>query len=1039
MFLVLAGCGPVSVIFAGSAAVIGIGALVASYNPSEHLGKPTNPDPPHKSENIGIKQTLSWNPVKGAQGYYIHFSEAKGLDEEGQPPYKAQNDNASHVTYDPGELTFSNVYYWRVIAYNSKGNSSGPVWKFTTDSANVWPFAIFSTAPCNNAVDVDIFTHIEAVFTDVVDTSSVSIDNVTSDTFFVTLENSSEKLAGKFRFYPEIENENSVVFDLDNDMEYGTSYKLNLTTGIKSASSSSGAHLFYDEEIAFETQNTPTKLDIIDYFPEDEAFEVPITTQIWVKFSALVLEESLNATNAEGFPSFYVIPGRMNDNSDEVLKGNVWFQNDNRTAIFEPDSSLLANQDYTITVRSGGDGVKGAINDILLEKDFTSHFSTRLSPLIKTHWPGTRSSKYNVNVVSPITVDFHESMDADTIGNSTFILTCLDRFDRVAKVPGTVDYDNSIFRATFTSAEPRSYGTLYTVTLDCCIANTDGTLDLDNDESRTFSFTTIIAPVVTSVQVLNKYVITDLPADNETVPVNSHLVVVFNQRVNSSSISTDTVILEDNATGTPVPWDFSYPDLYTLEFTNTDDVLAFDTVYKFVLVGGNSGILFPNLNFLPENMTYYFTTDTATHVDLAPLDNDVGLTSAIAAYFSRSLMSETVTGSNFYVVPSMIGGFAISSDERSIVLIPGPPMAPGTDHTIYLDTTIIDERGNPLPDIITGEFTTGSDLDNVSPICISRTPLGTGVPGNTAVTITFNCNIIPQTFSASSPALLSDTILLNSGAGLVTGKTSFELDNVNFRTKAIFTPDDSLIGGETYTVTVTSGVCDLSYKEFADNTWTFEVEGTRPTLDSHYPVDTAPGVKADVVIKLNFDEDMHPGTINSGTFFLKTGTKTVDGVISVLGNTATLTPVHCLNGGSIYNVTVLESVSDLAYNGITDGEVTFSFTVESTPPTKDTIEPSDGSAGIAVTENIVITMTEDIDPDTVIFSKVGKPGTVRVEAGGKDVYGDITVSGAVITFDPAEDLAPDTTFTIIVTVDVTDLGGTPLAAEFTSTFSTAAP
>jgi PKD repeat protein len=85
--------------------------------------------PLNGASGVGITTNLTWSSVANATGYTLYF----GTD---NPPTNIANGtNVGNVTtYDPvTDLSYSTVYYWKVVPYNANGSATGcSVWLFTT-------------------------------------------------------------------------------------------------------------------------------------------------------------------------------------------------------------------------------------------------------------------------------------------------------------------------------------------------------------------------------------------------------------------------------------------------------------------------------------------------------------------------------------------------------------------------------------------------------------------------------------------------------------------------------------------------------------------------------------------------------------------------------------------------------------------------------------------------------------------------------------------------------------------------------------------
>lgn len=88
-------------------------------------GAPSNPSPADGAAGVPTSAILSWTAASGATGYDVHFGTST------TPPLVASNIAAT--TYAPA-LSPSTTYHWRIVARNSAGTTSGPVWSFTTST-----------------------------------------------------------------------------------------------------------------------------------------------------------------------------------------------------------------------------------------------------------------------------------------------------------------------------------------------------------------------------------------------------------------------------------------------------------------------------------------------------------------------------------------------------------------------------------------------------------------------------------------------------------------------------------------------------------------------------------------------------------------------------------------------------------------------------------------------------------------------------------------------------------------------------------------
>jgi len=102
---------------------------------------------------VNINPTLSWtcsDPDNDALTYDVYFGTSSN------PPLKASG--ITSTRYNPGTLSYSTTYYWKIIASDGQATTSGPVWHFTTGDNNP------PNAPYNNTPSKSLNTQIVLYF-----------------------------------------------------------------------------------------------------------------------------------------------------------------------------------------------------------------------------------------------------------------------------------------------------------------------------------------------------------------------------------------------------------------------------------------------------------------------------------------------------------------------------------------------------------------------------------------------------------------------------------------------------------------------------------------------------------------------------------------------------------------------------------------------------------------------------------------------------------------------------------------------------------
>jgi len=84
---------------------------------------PSNPSPAAGNSDVSTATDLDWDDSGGALAYDVYFGTTT------PPPYYA---STTASFYDLPTLTTGTNYYWKIVAKNACGNTSGPQWHFTT-------------------------------------------------------------------------------------------------------------------------------------------------------------------------------------------------------------------------------------------------------------------------------------------------------------------------------------------------------------------------------------------------------------------------------------------------------------------------------------------------------------------------------------------------------------------------------------------------------------------------------------------------------------------------------------------------------------------------------------------------------------------------------------------------------------------------------------------------------------------------------------------------------------------------------------------
>lgn len=115
---------------------------------------------------------------------------------------------------------------------------------------------------------------------------------------------------------------------------------------------------------------------------------------------------------------------------------------------------------------------------------------------------------------------------------------------------------------------------------------------------------------------------------------------------------------------------------------------------------------------------------------------------------------------------------------------------------------------------------------------------------------------------------------------------------------------------------------------------------------------------------------------------------------------------------------------------------TFTITIndlDDTPPEVILTAPNSNEVGAAISDNITITFSEDLDAGTINGTTVNLT-KVSDTATPIDISVSLDATNKIITIDPVNDLEDNTFYRIFVKTDITDLIGNNLTEQFTSDF-----
>jgi len=216
--------------------------FTTTYVPNNPPNIPSNPNPQNNSNNININSDLSWTggdpDIGDTVTYDVYFGTTN-------PPSLMALGHTT-TTYDPGSLSYSTTYYWKIVSWDNRGASTqGPLWVFATMSVpNNPPYVPSSPSPANHEIAVNVTANLGWSGGD-----PDSGDTVLYDIYFGT-NTPPVKI---------ISNQSSTSYD-PGSMDYDTTYYWKIVAWDNHGASSAGS--LWDFTTENEVNNPP-------YLPSD--------------------------------------------------------------------------------------------------------------------------------------------------------------------------------------------------------------------------------------------------------------------------------------------------------------------------------------------------------------------------------------------------------------------------------------------------------------------------------------------------------------------------------------------------------------------------------------------------------------------------------------------------------------------------------------------------------------------------------------------------------------------------------------------------
>lgn len=837
----------------------------------------------------------------------------------------------------------------------------------------------------------------------------------------------------------------------------------------------------------FTIQSTsPVAPSIVAAVPVYNATNVPTNTKFTFELNQPIQNAStgnviLFDQSIGGFNCYYGNPAA---GAAAMVPGTVTTDASGRIVTFAPNQNLKVGNAYLLCINGTVNNWPSPWSGPSIQSQGTTPlnlgynyyaFTTGFGP--DTNGPSLTYSNISnndtgVGTNAVVTLGFSVPVNPASVNASTFYVTQSGN-----SVPGTISYNSSFTQFTFTPSPAFSPNTAYTVTYNNGI--TDWT-DTPLSNPGSFTFTTGVGTITNGLSF-----VTWTPCCSEQTGLNPTISFTVNRPVNPLSISPGTFVVQNQATGWTIPG-------ATVSFSNDNrtvtltlpSVLDPGTNYFWRVSGyDEDGNSFTGYDYFSTDSSSAGTADTTAptvnYTNPAGGSTNAPLNPQIRVQMNKMIDWNSVAGSTVTFSPplqSVIGncslvpgnlvtncGFesgnttawALSGNSGAVTAVSAPhsgsyslqfnnssPAATAsqtisdTNGASYTFTFFVLNRNGGSPELFQASWN-GTVLLNLGTTVstFGWTEYQYSVTGTGSDTISFTGYNNPSQF------LLDDVSVTATPAGSVATLAGLSLasdhQTVNFGGGFLLAANTS------YTATV-SGLKDVDGNTMVPYSWTFASGTTSTQITSPGTVSVSPsgsGIATNSNVVLTLSAPVDANSVNNhsidifdntayGSGYAVAGSYAVsgDGLSVTFKPEAPFEPNHQICVYVSWNATLYDT-SGNAFNTTTPCFTT-AGTADTTAPTVVSITPPNTSTGIGPN-----------NPVTVIFSKPMAPGSfnngdVGLYVGSNLVTSNVSISRDTTSFTFNTSLNYSTTYTVVLTPNVTDLAGNHLAAQVTSSFTT---
>jgi len=506
------------------------------------------------------------------------------------------------------------------------------------------------------------------------------------------------------------------------------------------------------------------------------------------------------------------------------------------------------------------------------------------------------------------------------------------------------------------------------------------------------------------------------------VPLNTEISVRFDERIDPTSITSNSFYLYDAVTARSVSGDWS--------LSENDQRLSF--VPDTALEAKRSYTLYWSYNAFLTDLAgnrvgaYHFTSFTTGDVSLSsPLNIDPNFVdgSLDIPVNPRLILHSDTPFSRICIddaTASFVEGLNTTSvnisltDANTLTLSIPDILAASTTYTLTLSGAC-DYAGILLPDYEMTFTTSAADIaDTLAPSMVSIVPAdeSVDVDPSSSIVVTIDENIDPISFNGF-------TVSIDGLTGTVAGDLSLS-DNVITFTPLNPFPGEAVVRASIYYVYDLAG----NVRHFGNHfnfTTAASTDTTAPEIISVSPADGSLDVRTNESVVITFNESIDYSTINNNSFVYWTNGSLIRPSVLRSSDNRTVTLNSTLPAGSPITLIVTDDVKDLSGNKLVDFTSSFSTSVgvDNIRPSVTVQYPVNGST--ASINKILLYVNDKVDTSTI---ETG----LYVAQDGVLIDGTITAlaDDYAIEFIPAESFTPGALIHVYLQSTVTDLSGNAL-------------